>query len=85
MTKTKKNRFLSKSKQRHLQDLPLFPFHPQVVTKPPEFERFNEFGESSLADSDNDYTEPMMYANTERKDIFVIEVGSLIEISFIIC
>jgi len=45
----------------------------KVVTKPPEFERFSEFGESSLADSDNDCTEPMMYSNIERKDIFVIE------------
>ena len=53
----------------------LFPFYPQVVTKPPEFERFSEFGESSLVESDSDYTEPLMYSNNERKDIFVIEVG----------
>ena len=52
----------------------LFPFSSQVVTKPPEFERFSEFGESSLVESDSDYTEPMMYSNNERKDIFVIEV-----------
>lgn len=45
----------------------------KVVTKPPEFERFSEFGESSLVESDSDYTEPMMYSNNERKDIFVIE------------
>ena len=51
-----------------------FPCSPQVVTKPPEFERFSEFGESSLVESDSDYTEPMMYSNNERKDIFVIEV-----------
>ena len=70
--KEKKTDFISKS-------------YPQVVTKPPEFERFSEFGESSLADSDNDYTEPMMYANNERKDIFVIEVGYPSEISCIIC
>ena len=62
-----------------------FSFHYQVVTKPPEFERFSEFGESSLADSDNDCTEPMMYSNIERKDIFVIEVGSLREDFCIVC
>ena len=50
-------------------------FYHQIVTKPPEFERFPEMGESSLTESDSDYMEPVMYTNTERKDVFVIEVN----------
>ena len=39
-------------------------FYHQIVTKPPEFERFPEMGESSLTESDSDYMEPVMYTST---------------------
>ena len=58
-------------------------FYHQIVTKPPEFERFPEMGESSLTESDSDYMEPVMYTNTERKDVFVIEVNNLINLDII--